>query len=158
MHWLASEQMTFGAWKQRYPDGEVLSTDTGYRKSYNRIAYASYKQSESLMFPVPKYRDELKNKEWVLGILIDGHAKAYPIEALETLGSVPLKDTLGATPLTIAYDKERQWADVKHTETNAPIPSVRSYWFAWQAFYPETKLYKGTKAKLEDLQSPTPPS
>ena len=43
---------------------------------------------------------------------------------------------------SIHPDKERDWATVKHGETGDPIPSVRSYWFAWQAFYPRTELYK----------------
>lgn len=53
MHWLASEQMTWSAWKKRYPDSKVLSTETGYKKNYNSPPYAGYEQTESTLFPVP---------------------------------------------------------------------------------------------------------
>ena len=36
--------MKWKAWKEGYPDGEVLSTDTGFRRDYNSNPYAEYAQ------------------------------------------------------------------------------------------------------------------
>jgi hypothetical protein len=58
LEWLASEHLTWKAWKAKYPKGEVLSTDTGHERDYKGRAYASYFTSPNIMFPVPKHRDE----------------------------------------------------------------------------------------------------
>ena len=141
MRWLASEQMTWAAWKERYPDSEVLSRDTGFRRDYTRLPYAGYESTERTMFPVPRHRDDLKNKEWVIGVVLEGLAKAYPIAELEKIGSAPVADELGGVSLTISYDAEAQRVEVTERGTGEAVPSVRVYWFAWQAFYPQTELY-----------------
>ncbi len=95
---------------------------------------------EFTKFPFAANRDELKNKEWVVGVVVEGLPKAYPIKELELLGA-PLEDTVGGVTLTVTYDKEKEWATVTDSATGVPVPSVRSFWFAWQAFYPRTELY-----------------
>lgn len=143
LEWLPSEEMTWKAWRERYPGSEVLSTDTGFGRSYGGTGrpYARYEQSDRLMFPVPKHRDELSNKEWVVGIIVNGAAKAYPVARLEELGGEPLSDIVGGQAIAIAYDPDRQSPSVKHAGTGERIPHVSAYWFAWQAFYPATELY-----------------
>ena len=141
MHWLASEQMTWAAWKKRYPDSEVLSRETGFRRDYNRFPYAGYESTERTMFPVAKHRDELKNKEWVIGVVVDGTPKAYPVAELEKLGDAPFDDVVGGLPIKVSYDATSLRVEVKERASGTAVPNVRVYWFAWQAFYPETELY-----------------
>ena len=33
-------------------------------------------------------------------------------------------------------------AEVRRVKSGELLPSVKVYWFAWQAFYPETGLWK----------------
>ena len=139
--WLPAEEMTWSAWKERYPDSEVLSTDTGFSRNYKRAPYQGYKLTERLYFPVPKYREELPNKAPVIGVILNGSAKAYPIEQLEKLAGTPLDDTLGGVDIRIVYDETKQWTQVTRANGNEPVPSVTAFWFAWQAFYPDTGLY-----------------
>ncbi|MCH7911300.1 MAG: DUF3179 domain-containing protein, partial [Candidatus Hydrogenedentes bacterium] len=139
--WLPAEEMTWSAWKERYPDSEVLSTDTGFRRDYRRTAYAGYENTERLFFPAPKYRDELGNKEWVVGVIVNGSAMAYPVEELKELAGTPLDDTLGGVDIRIVYDEAKQWARVTRSDGEKPVPHVNAFWFAWQAFYPDTGLY-----------------
>lgn len=155
LHWLASEQMSWGAWKERYPDSKVLSTETGHPRSYGRAPYAGYDRTESTYFPVPKTREELRNKAWVVGVVLDGLSKAYPIKELRALGSTPLEDRVGDTQLTVTYDEDRDWVVVTDRATGKVIPNVRSYWFAWQAFYPRTELF--ALPSNEEAGSPTAP-
>jgi hypothetical protein len=140
--WLPSEQLTWSGWQLRYPQGKVLSTDTGFRRHYefHRNPYSRYEKSEKLMFPVPNHRLELRKKAWVVGIVIDGISKAYPVEVLEKLTERRLVDKLGPEQLTITYDADSRHVEVLDRDGNA-VPSVRAYWFAWQAFYPETLLF-----------------
>jgi hypothetical protein len=84
------------------------------------------------------YRDELPNKEWVIGIVLHGVAKAYPVGTLPP--DTPLPDEIGAQKITISYDPAARRPEVLD-HTGNPVPYVMVYWFAWQAFYPETQLW-----------------
>lgn len=135
--WLASEHMTWGAWRQRFPDGEVLSTDTGFRRNYGGEAYASYFASDDPMFPVPQTRRDLPDKTLVLGVIIDGAAKAYP---LDDLPDGTIADSLGGRSLQVHYDVESRHPQVIDAD-GEEIPAVVVFWFAWQGFYPQTGLW-----------------
>jgi len=139
--WLASKQMTWAAAKEKYPNAQTLSLETGYQKKYDGEAYASYKSSPRNSFPVNFNREELERKAWILGIEINGIAKAYPIK--ELVGTKRIDDTINHTKISVTYDADSRFGSVVNRETNEPVPSVRSYWFAWQAFYPETEIWGG---------------
>ncbi|MDD8042165.1 MAG: DUF3179 domain-containing (seleno)protein [Verrucomicrobiota bacterium] len=91
--WLPSCMMRWTAWQHEYPDGKVLSMETGHRRDYSRAPYAGYGDSERTMFPVPSTRKELKSKAWIAGVLLSGVATAYPLEVLKRQSLV--KDTIG---------------------------------------------------------------
>lgn len=82
LHWISSEHMTWRAWREAHPEGKVLSTQTGYARDYSAQAYASYEHSNETMFPVKWSRQELSKKTWVVGIVINSHAKAYALDDL----------------------------------------------------------------------------
>jgi len=136
--WLPSEQMTWKAWLQKHPTSEVLSLDTGHRRDYAADAYASYFASEQTMFPAPYSRRELPRKNWVLGLLINGEAKAYPVRQLPD--GEPIADEVGGEQVEILWDAAARHAQVVKPNGES-IPSVLAFWFAWQAFYPETALW-----------------
>jgi len=136
LEWLPSQQLTWRAWKEMYPQGIVLSSETGTSRDYSKDAYVSYRQSSGMMFPAPKNRPELSPKEWVIGVLVNGAAHAYPINVLSRLRA--LEDG----QVKITYDPESQQVTVENSVTGGRIPSVKVYWFAWQAFYPDTDLFK----------------
>jgi len=137
LQWLPSEQLTWAAWKTKYPQGKVLSTKTGFARTYSGNAYARYKQSPVAMFPVPSHRTELSPKEWVVGVLVDGEARAYPVRDLAENKMVL------DPPLKITYDPGSQLAEVRNSASGDIWPLVKVYWFAWQAFYPDTELWRG---------------
>ncbi|MBI4327109.1 MAG: DUF3179 domain-containing protein, partial [Chloroflexi bacterium] len=140
LEWLASEHLTWAAWREKYPQGEVLSTQTGAQRNYSGSAYASYEQSPDTMFPVPPHRTELPKKEWVVGVIVDGIARAYPLRSLAENQTV--RDQVNTAALEITFDPVSQQAVVKRAESGDVLPNVKVYWFAWQAFYPETGLWK----------------
>lgn len=137
--WLPSEHITWKAWREKYPKGQVLSTNTGYHRNYGENAYASYFSSDKTMFPVPHTRKELPNKAWVLGVVIDGKAKAYPINDLPSNNAI--KDKVGNKQVVVRYDAKKRFPQITGPK-GEQIPSVMVFWFAWQAFYPETDLWK----------------
>ena len=136
--WLLSEHLTWKAWREKYPHGKVLSIDTGYKRNYQMDAYASYFSSEKTMFPVPHTRKELPDKTWVIGVVIDGMAKAYPISDLPNNA---IEDKVGGKQIVVRYDAEKRYPQITGPE-GEQILTVMVFWFAWQAFYPKTDLWK----------------
>ena len=128
--------MTWQAWRKKYPKSKVLSTRTGFARNYGRTPYASYHSSKDTMFPITTRRTELPAKTLVLGIIVNGTPKAYPLDTLESL-----QDTIAGQTIQIQYDKTSKHAAVHKSQSGQLIPSVTVYWFAWQAFYPNTKLH-----------------
>lgn len=143
--WLPSEQMSWKAWRAKNPDGEVLSTATGHRRNYKAQAYADYFENDRIMFPVPQHRTELPNKERVIGIIVEGVAKAYPISVL-TKTKAEIADEVGGKRIRPKWDSASQSQSVEH-EDGTPIPSVQVFWFAWQGFNPKTELHAVPKSE-----------
>jgi hypothetical protein len=130
---------TWADWRQRYPDSLVLSTDTGYPRDYTRSPYAGYGQSRALYFSVREQDQRYHPKEWVLGVEIDGHFKAYPFVELEK-SSGPVRDILGGHHVMVTYDHRHRTA-VAITDNGDVLPTIMAYWFAWYAFHPTTERY-----------------
>ncbi|MBI4662921.1 MAG: DUF3179 domain-containing protein, partial [Verrucomicrobia bacterium] len=87
------------------------------------------------------HRKELDNKAWVLGIVVAGQPKAYPIDQLQHKKSIT--DEIGGTRIEVTYDPVTRWPKVIISDADqTTLPSVLVYWFAWQAFYPKTSLWK----------------
>jgi hypothetical protein len=127
-------------WRRRHPDTRVLSTNTGFGHiDYDQDPYRQYKNSSRLMFSVSNTDKRLRNKEWVLGVIAGGQARAYPLRSLKKSNS-PITDQLGDTPVSIQFDNEHQTAVALDQHGNA-LESIQLYWFAWAAFHPETSVW-----------------
>ena len=140
LEWLPSEVVTWKSWSYENPDGEVLSEKTGFSRSYSYNPYGEYENKRGLMFSVPRYRKELKNKEWVLGVLIGEMQIAFQLTKLRQGKTV---ETFEGKLIEIEYNPETGFARAQEQGTKKELVSVQSYWFAWQAFYPETLLWTG---------------
>lgn len=138
LEWLPSEQMTWAAWRERYPDSQVLNTDTGHRRDYVNLPYGGYFNSPEVMFPVRENRHDLPAKDWVAGVRHAEAEKAYPLAQLPS--GEWLSDTIGGAPVTLRYTEASGHFEINDAEGN-PIPVVHVFWFAWQAFYPDTQLW-----------------
>ena len=76
--------ITWGDWKELYPNTLVMTTDTGYLRSYATDPYGNYYTEPRIMFPV-EYRDErIHPKEIIIGIEIDNAYKAYRQNDIES--------------------------------------------------------------------------
>lgn len=137
---LAVTHTTWADWRSSHPATQVLSTETGHRRSYDRDPYAGYDSSEEIIFPMRLRAAGFHPKERVLGVTIDAHSKAYPFVELAKTNGV-ITDTLAGTALTIRFDKAAARATV-HDAHGAQRPGVVGYWFAWYAFHPDTAVFR----------------
>lgn len=140
---LNSSRTSWKAWRKRYGNTLVLSTDTGHFRDYSVDPYEGYYRAVGIWFPVGNVRKDLSPKEMVLGIEINGKAKAYPLSALRKRTGI-LNDEVEEKQVLIEVSAEGEVVAVKD-HRGEPISSIFSYWFAWQAFHPETAVYRVEK-------------
>ncbi len=137
---IAARRMTWLAWKTKFPEGKVLSTDTGHSTDYaGEWPYGDYADSEATIFPFDINRDEFSTKDRMIAMKEDWAARAWPLKVLKQ--KKQLFDAIGSRPITVAYNEDTDDVEVSDISTGEILPVVSVYWFAWQAFYPETSVY-----------------
>lgn len=130
---------TWRDWVARYPETEVLSDKTGFRRNYKVSPYPDYARNSALYFPVTGHNSKYRRKSLVLGLAIDGQFKAYPFSEL---GKSPREflDEFQGQSFEVRYDKKNETARIVG-EDGDEWPTLIAYWFAWYAFHPDTGIY-----------------
>jgi hypothetical protein len=131
---------TWGEWWARHPETWVLSAKTGFDRDYSRDPYADYARSSRPMFRVTRESGLFQPKELILGVELDGQAKAYAFSELaKTPGDI--MDTVARESLTVHFDSAHHTGLV-YRANGTELPSVIAYWFAWHAFHPDTAVFR----------------
>ena len=91
------------------------------------------------MFDTTHFDPSYHPKEWVVGVEIDGVAKAYPFSELKKAGA-PIGDQVGGRTITVRFNQKSRSASVIDVD-GSPLPSVMAFWFAWYAFHPDTHVF-----------------
>jgi len=93
--------------KQTFPQAKVVTTSTGYSRSYGTYPYGDYKTNNGLLlFPVSPDDTRLPRKERVLGILAGNEARAYRFQESGSETGL-FEDKLGGKNLAVIHSKER---------------------------------------------------
>lgn len=127
---------TWGEWKRRHPDTEVLSLKTGHQRDYGEgVAYKNYFSTDRLMFNTPFRDKRLKNKQEILALrfpaspteqlAIDTKFLSKNPLYLDKVGQqklLVLTDSSGANRVYnpenvnfVAYDRDRTITDAEGT-------------------------------------------
>ncbi len=134
---------TWGKWKAMHPNTLALSEKTGHNADYRREVYGDYHRQSGLYFSVENRSNLYHNKARVIGLEIDGVAKAYPFVELAFEGT-PIQDRVNGVEVTVKYDPVHETAQA--FDVNGAEISVTSlYWFAWYTFHPDTLVYTSDK-------------
>ena len=98
-------------WVAAHPDTTVLDIETGIYSSSSYLAesdprsiYYDYFSRPDTMFPVWRRSSLLDTKTVVLGLRVEGQARAYPLDKLAE--SVVVNDELGGAALVIVTDPD----------------------------------------------------
>lgn len=95
LNMLPSQVTSFEAFVEQYPDGQILSRQTGIERNYGTNPYPGYDTSSSGPFLFDgEFDTRLFGTERVLAGVIDGKPIAYPFEQLEQARVI--NDTVGA--------------------------------------------------------------
>jgi hypothetical protein len=103
-------------WRRRHPDTLVLSTDTGYFRSYGKDPYGSYDKSGSYynsggpLFPVMAKDDRFGPKQVVIGIKVNGKQMVLHKQPLRVKKLI--NTSLGGVPLVAFYDSDLDFVRV----------------------------------------------
>jgi hypothetical protein len=94
---ILSDELTFGEWKSEVPDGKVLAELPKFVKEYD-----SNWEAETAKYPVVISfpGTELKSRDLVVGLEMDGPGRAYPWDTL--VKQSPVVDRVNGTPLLVA--------------------------------------------------------
>lgn len=140
---LAVSHTTWRDWRDRHPDSQVLSTDTGFRRDYDVELYPDYARRARVFFPVSAQSRAYRSKEMVLGLEMNGKFKAYPFKELKR-GPAHFSDQLAGKRFDIQYDQHNRTARAID-EQGSEIATILTFWFAWYAFHPDTAIYTAKK-------------
>jgi hypothetical protein len=158
---------TWERWRAAHPQTEVLSTDTGFARNYQRDPYGSYNplsgyyQPDSFtMFPLMHQDRSRPAKSVLLGARTQSAAIAFPLGDLREAGRLelaareeaftalydPTLDTgyifRGRTDAQAAFDRPGpQGVSWSGGEAPEPVNAFEAMWFAWMAFYPESAVH-----------------
>src|SRR5262245_5540008 len=96
---VAFDEVSFATWKQEYPAGQVLLPHTKYEKKYAKPDWELRMLSNPTVTPRDP-KDVLKPRYLVIGVRVNGAAKAYPMQRL--LLENPITDTVASKPILVA--------------------------------------------------------
>lgn len=124
---LASTIASFQDFAQAYPQGRVLSRETGHVRAYGKNPYRGYDRIGDLPF---LFRDpvdaRLPAMERVIGITRGGKTRVYPFAAL-TVKPV-INDEVGGEPVVVFSHKELLSAlDAEVIRDSRRIPTAAAY-------------------------------
>ncbi len=89
--------------RENYPDGDVLSRNTGYVRSYGDNPYPGYDnvKNSPFLYEGPVTPGTLEAMARILTVDINEEAVAYPYDVLES--ERVINDTVGALPLVVMW-------------------------------------------------------
>lgn len=98
-----SQVIGFGRFAERYPDGLVMSRETGYNRQYGINPYSNYDSRAGRPF---LFRGEIDQRlgsavDHVLAAIIGDSAKAYPFEILREQRVI--NDSIGDRPIVVFF-------------------------------------------------------
>ena len=136
---LPANRMKWASWRKQHPQTLVLSTETGYSRNYSIDPYEGYYRIGALMFPVGNVRRDFSAKKRILGIKMHSDARAYPLDELSARPGI-YNDRLGGSAIRIEVGGDGQIVAVIDQD-GQPVAHIFAFWFAWQAFHPQTGIY-----------------
>ena len=99
---LPSSIVSWADFKTTYPDGQVLSRDTGFSRNYGRNPYTGYDSVDDNPFLFRGDVDgRLSATERVVAVELNGETVAYPFSVLE--GLLVVHDSVGGEPIVVFF-------------------------------------------------------
>jgi hypothetical protein len=99
------DEVSFRIWKAERPGGRVLKADPRRKDDYESADWERQMKKVRTVTPVAK-GDPLPPRTVVVGVTLNGRAKAYPFPRLRE--ESPVLDTLGGVPLVLVVGDDQK--------------------------------------------------
>lgn len=126
-----SQVLSFKAFKEKWPNAEVLSTDTGYGRNYAFYPYGDYDNNDSLYFPISIKDNRFPSKEIMFVVNAYDKSVAFPVNQLNS--SIASVDVGGNKVTGAIIDGEIVVKDA----TGKILPGYHEMWFSWATHHQE---------------------
>jgi hypothetical protein len=138
---LPYDNMRWKDWKKQFPNGEVLSSDTGFSRNYTQGPYGDYEENSSVFFPVDNVDARYHEKEPSFGIELNGQFKVYPL--LELIDEArQFRDQFAGVELMVSFDENNETVDIRRTDNGEEVVPTYGFWFSWISVHPESEVYE----------------
>ena len=103
LRFLPAPTISWEEFKTTYPEGQVLSRDTGFSRSYGRNPYTGYDDVNRppFLYQGPETPGTLAPVARVLTVDLNGEAVAYPLAVLQEMPVI--NDTVGGAPIAVFW-------------------------------------------------------
>lgn len=118
--------LSFGELKEKYPQAEVLSKDTGYRRDYSFSPYGDYNTNDKIFFPISIRDTRLPAKEIMYIVNVGESSVAFKLQGLSLVKEASVS-VGGKKVVAKLSDGEIEVRDDK----GVIIPGYYAMWFSW---------------------------
>ena len=105
-------ETTWATWKALYPDTQVIADGTYSSNQYTSYPYSDYRTNNgfllfnlnpSLSENINPYANTFGAKDGMLGVRLDGHARAYLFDTLDNQAAI--NDQVGGVDIVVVWDR-----------------------------------------------------
>ena len=135
-------ETTWGEWQAAHPTTTIVTTNTGFQRSYGAYPYGNYDvpTNSALLFPSSPFSAARPPKELVLGVHQGQASVAYPFGVLAKGGPVTaVNDTISGRPILVTFDSSSETARGFDRRANGEVLEFR--------------VSQSDSTRLEDLQT-----
>jgi hypothetical protein len=124
LKWLQSMFTQWDTWRRLYPDSKILNTGRGSIFGLPRDPYESYYRSaDTGILPTRQSDKRIYPKEYVLGLVLNGKAKAYPYSVLSR--QTVINDAFQGVRLLVVFEEESTTGIILQRKLDGKILSFR---------------------------------
>jgi hypothetical protein len=123
--------MSWQNFRSSFPNGKVLSRETGSSRDYSENPYGSYSSSPDVWYPLTKYDSSLPAKTFVYGY----GDMAFPKDNIKSSGRIIAETGIGKIAFVWDGDLEtvRGFESEPDESLGKEIALSPAYWFCWVA-------------------------
>ncbi len=140
---LGCELITWGGWKETHPNSLAALEPEEWTGlvSKERVTAVLEKVTSISTVPGKTQRDErLPPHETIIGIVVDGTARAYPLADLCRLERVV--EVINGRQIEVIYDETQNV--VRAFADDTPLVAQRTWWSGWFEFHSQTTIFVPT--------------
>ncbi|MYE38391.1 MAG: DUF3179 domain-containing protein [Candidatus Spechtbacteria bacterium SB0662_bin_43] len=121
---LPFQLLSFQEVKTLYPNGMILSTDTGYNRDYDLTPYSGYLENEEIFFPVSVNDKRFPSKELMYVVPFKNVSLTFPYRQFQ---EGEQNFIIEGHPITITRIKN----EIRATSDGVQYPGYFELWFSW---------------------------